>query len=70
MVCDRSVVLVVNGSQQALDLVARVPEEPGTREAIEDPLTCDIPGTSVAKHIGFELANASPQYPEVQIETH
>ena len=25
--------------------------------------------TKVAKHIRFELANASPQYPEVQIET-
>lgn len=36
VVCDPSEVIVVNGSQQALDLLARVPVEPGTRVAIED----------------------------------
>jgi len=35
--CDASQVIVVNGSQQALDLVARVLIEPGDQVAIEDP---------------------------------
>jgi GntR family transcriptional regulator/MocR family aminotransferase len=35
--CDASQVIVVNGSQQALDLVTRVLIEPGDRVAIEDP---------------------------------
>ncbi len=35
--CDPSQVIVVNGSQQALDLIARVLVEPGDRVAIEDP---------------------------------
>lgn len=35
--CDPSQVLVVNGSQQALELVARVMIEPGDRVVIEDP---------------------------------
>lgn len=37
VVCDTSQVIVVNGSQQALDLVARVLIERGDRVAIEDP---------------------------------
>jgi GntR family transcriptional regulator/MocR family aminotransferase len=37
VVCDPSEVIVVNGSQQALDLVARVLVEPGDRVVIEDP---------------------------------
>jgi len=37
VVCDPSQVLVVNGSQQALDLIARVLIERGDRVAIEDP---------------------------------
>ncbi len=37
VVCDPSEVIVVNGSQQALDLVARVLLERGDRVAIEDP---------------------------------
>lgn len=37
VVCDPSQVIVVNGSQQALDLVARVLLERGDRVAIEDP---------------------------------
>ncbi len=36
--CDASQVVVVNGSQQALDLVARVLIERGDRVVIEDPL--------------------------------
>lgn len=35
--CDPSQVIVVNGSQQALDLIARVLLQPGDRVAIEDP---------------------------------
>ena len=35
--CDPSQVIVVNGSQQALDLVARVLLQPGDTVAIEDP---------------------------------
>ncbi|HZU28015.1 MAG TPA: PLP-dependent aminotransferase family protein [Bryobacteraceae bacterium] len=35
--CEASQVIVVNGSQQALDLIARVLIEPGDRVAIEDP---------------------------------
>jgi GntR family transcriptional regulator/MocR family aminotransferase len=35
--CDPSQVIVVNGSQQALDLIARVLIEPGDRIVIEDP---------------------------------
>lgn len=35
--CDASQVIVVNGSQQALDLIARVLIEPGDRITIEDP---------------------------------
>ncbi len=35
--CDPSQVIVVNGSQQALDLIARVLIEPGDGVAIEDP---------------------------------
>lgn len=37
VVCDPSQVIIVNGSQQALDLIARVLIEPGDRVAIEDP---------------------------------
>ena len=37
VVCDPSEVIVVNGSQQALDLVTRVLVERGDRVAIEDP---------------------------------
>jgi GntR family transcriptional regulator/MocR family aminotransferase len=37
VVCDPSDILIVNGSQQALDLVMRVLVEPGDRVAIEDP---------------------------------
>src|SRR5580698_7723207 len=37
VVCDPAEVIVVNGSQQALDLIARVLVEPGDRVAIEDP---------------------------------
>jgi GntR family transcriptional regulator / MocR family aminotransferase len=37
VVCEPSQVIVVNGSQQALDLVARVLIERGDRVAIEDP---------------------------------
>jgi GntR family transcriptional regulator/MocR family aminotransferase len=37
VVCDPSEVIVVNGSQQALDLVAHVLVERGDRVAIEDP---------------------------------
>ena len=37
VVCDASEIIVVNGSQQALDLIARVLVEPGDPVAIEDP---------------------------------
>jgi len=37
VVCDPSEVIIVNGSQQTLDLVARVLVERGDRVAIEDP---------------------------------
>ncbi len=37
VVCDPSQVIVVNGSQQALDLIARVLIAPGDRVVIEDP---------------------------------
>jgi GntR family transcriptional regulator/MocR family aminotransferase len=37
VVCDPSEVIVVNGSQQALDLVMRVLVDPGDAVAIEDP---------------------------------
>lgn len=37
VVCDPSQVVIVNGSQQALDLIARVLIERGDRVAIEDP---------------------------------
>lgn len=37
VVCDASQVIVVNGSQQALDLIARVLIEPGDRVAVENP---------------------------------
>jgi GntR family transcriptional regulator/MocR family aminotransferase len=37
VVCDASQVIVVSGSQQALDLVVRVLLEPGEEAAIEDP---------------------------------
>jgi len=37
VVCDPSELIVVNGSQQAIDLVARVLVERGDRVAIEDP---------------------------------
>ncbi|HEY1470500.1 MAG TPA: PLP-dependent aminotransferase family protein [Candidatus Acidoferrum sp.] len=36
--CDASQVIVVSGSQQALDLIARVLIEPGDRVAIENPI--------------------------------
>jgi GntR family transcriptional regulator/MocR family aminotransferase len=42
VVCDPSEVIVVNGSQQALDLITRVLVERGDRVAIEDP---QYPGT-------------------------
>ena len=37
VVCDASQLIIVNGSQQALDLIARVLIERGDRVAIEDP---------------------------------
>src|ERR1700758_3184298 len=37
VVCDRDQVIVVNGSQQALDLISRVFVEPGDTVAVEDP---------------------------------
>ena len=37
VVCDPAQITIVNGSQQALDLIARVLIEPGDRIAIEDP---------------------------------
>jgi GntR family transcriptional regulator / MocR family aminotransferase len=37
VICDPSQVIVVSGSQQALDLVARVLIDPGDRIAVEDP---------------------------------
>jgi GntR family transcriptional regulator/MocR family aminotransferase len=37
VICDPAQVIVVNGSQQALDLIGRVLIEPGDRIAIEDP---------------------------------
>jgi GntR family transcriptional regulator / MocR family aminotransferase len=37
VVCDPSQVIVVNGSQQALDLVTRLLVEPGDSVAVEDP---------------------------------
>ena len=37
VVCDPEQILVVNGSQQALDLVARVLLDPGDRVAVEEP---------------------------------
>jgi GntR family transcriptional regulator / MocR family aminotransferase len=37
VICDPAQILIVNGSQQALDLIARVLIEPGDRIAIEDP---------------------------------
>jgi GntR family transcriptional regulator/MocR family aminotransferase len=37
VVCDPSQVIVVSGSQQALDLIARVLIEPGQRVALENP---------------------------------
>ena len=38
VVCDPDQVIVVNGSQQALDLIARVLMERGYRVAVEDPI--------------------------------
>jgi len=37
VVCDPSDIIIVNGSQQALDLIARVLLEPGDRVATENP---------------------------------
>jgi GntR family transcriptional regulator/MocR family aminotransferase len=37
VVCDASQIVIVNGSQQALDLIARVLMEPGDHVAFEDP---------------------------------
>ncbi len=37
VVCEPEQIIVVNGSQQALDLIARVFVEPGDKVAIEDP---------------------------------
>jgi GntR family transcriptional regulator/MocR family aminotransferase len=37
VICDSSQVIVVSGSQQALDLVTRVLLEPGQRAVVEDP---------------------------------
>jgi GntR family transcriptional regulator/MocR family aminotransferase len=53
VVCDPSEVIVVNGSQQALDLIARVLVEPGDPVAIEDP---QYDGTrSVLRAAGAQL---------------
>jgi GntR family transcriptional regulator/MocR family aminotransferase len=53
VVCDPSEVIVVNGSQQALDLVVRVLVERGDRVAIEDP---QYPGTrEVLRAAGAQL---------------
>jgi GntR family transcriptional regulator/MocR family aminotransferase len=53
VVCDPSEVIVVNGSQQALDLVARVLVERGDRVAIEDPHYDGIRG--VLRSVGARL---------------
>jgi GntR family transcriptional regulator / MocR family aminotransferase len=37
VICDPSQVIIVSGSQQALDLIARVLIDPGDRIAVEDP---------------------------------
>ena len=53
VVCDPSQVIVVNGSQQALDLVARILVEPGDRVAIENP--CYQGAREVLRSIGARL---------------
>ncbi|MDM0087242.1 MULTISPECIES: PLP-dependent aminotransferase family protein [unclassified Variovorax] len=50
--CDTSQLLVVNGSQQALDLCARLLVEPGDTVAVENP------GYRMAHHV-FECAGAT-----------
>jgi GntR family transcriptional regulator/MocR family aminotransferase len=57
VVCDPSQVIVVNGSQQALDLVARVLVEHGDRVAIENP--CYQGAREVLRSIGACLVPVS-----------
>lgn len=57
VVCDPSQVIVVNGSQQALDLVARVLVEHGDRVAIENP--CYQGAREVLRSIGARLVPVS-----------
>lgn len=53
VVCDASQIVVVNGSQQALDLIARVLTEPGDHVAFEDP---SYQGTwEVLRSVGVHL---------------
>ena len=58
VLCDRSQVIVVSGSQQALDLVARVLIDPGDRIAVEDPCyqgTREVLRTSGARLLGVPV---------------
>jgi GntR family transcriptional regulator/MocR family aminotransferase len=51
--CDPSQVIIVNGSQQGLDLIARVLIEPGDRVAVENP--CYQGTREILRHIGARL---------------
>jgi GntR family transcriptional regulator/MocR family aminotransferase len=53
VVCDPSQVIIVNGSQQALDLIARVLVERGDRVAMENP--CYQGAREVLRSIGARL---------------
>jgi GntR family transcriptional regulator/MocR family aminotransferase len=57
VVCDPSQVIVVSGSQQALDLIARVLVEPGDGVAIENP--CYQGAREVLRSIGARLLPVS-----------
>lgn len=51
--CDSSQVIIVNGSQQGLDLIARVLIERGDRVAIENP--CYQGTREILRHVGARL---------------
>jgi GntR family transcriptional regulator / MocR family aminotransferase len=57
VICDSSQVIIVNGSQQALDLIARVLVERGDRVVMENP--CYQGAREVLRTIGARLLPAS-----------
>src|SRR5262249_6158453 len=75
--CDADQVLVVNGAQQALDLIARVLLDPGEAAWVEDPGYIGVRGALLGAGIrvlpvpvdeqGLDLAGAERRHPRARL---